>query len=662
MAVVYLGYDTALHIYRAIKVLAPHISHKKDLRERFENEARAMAQLAHPNVVAVHDIDFAGDHPYIVMELLRGGTAWEWVLENGPMPPRMAIELLLPVLEALGAAHAAGVIHRDIKPQNILLTHRGRPKVTDFGIARVSKVLEIETMTRTGAVMGTWSYMAPEQRISARDVDGRADVYAIGATLLALIKGESPFDLYAAELDRSLLAGLPDPVADIVGRAGRYAPSDRYADLSEMAEAFQAALQLLEPLPEGVPTLARKLPLPTLGGPLSQPPAPSSSADSIADVAAEPVADVATDETFHTEDDTFQAEDDTLQADADTLQADADTLQAEEDTLQAKDTLQAEDVSLEPPAPPVAPLKLRRTSPGRIAAIITAGTALLGLAAITLGPSLFSDAVTAEPAPASAPPPPLTSPVTADTENSGQPLLSEQTTEEPQPPELDTPESEAPSLSKAEQKAKQMEDKKAEILEKSKLLVGIIGTRGENSSGQTVEDVFADSDGDFQSLDEALAGVGGVELASGGDVSSKGVQMKGQTSRDLGASAPNVLTRGDTSKPDSAKVAAPKASLTLGKIEIGSGESSDAIRGVLRAKQGQIKYCYEKQLKESPKLRGRVVVAVSISGGKVAAVVIDENSTGDSELGRCITSKIRRWRFPAEVSDTIYLPFVLATH
>jgi len=288
MATVYLGYDTALRVHRAIKILAPHIAHKKNLRDRFENEARTMARLTHANVVAVQDVGQDGAQSFIVMELIQGGTPWDWVEDHGPMPARMVLDLLVPVLDALGAAHDAGVVHRDIKPQNILLTHRGRPKVTDFGIARVSKALEIDTMTRTGMAMGTWGYMAPEQRRSARDVDGRADVYAVGATFWALIKGESPVDLFAAEMDRRMLAGIPEPVAEIISRATRYVADDRYADVFEMQDACRAAIPLIDPLPDDIPPLAQKRELPFAGSIHSRPPASTPGVP-------------ATDETFHTD-------------------------------------------------------------------------------------------------------------------------------------------------------------------------------------------------------------------------------------------------------------------------------------------------------------------------------------------------------------------------
>ncbi len=146
----------------------------------------------------------------------------------------------------------------------------------------------------------------------------------------------------------------------------------------------------------------------------------------------------------------------------------------------------------------------------------------------------------------------------------------------------------------------------------------------------TMIDVFADSDGNFMSLSEALEGVGGVELAQGGG------------------------------SPDVDEIAAPRGTVKLDEFATSTSESADTIRRVLRAKQRLIKYCYEKQLKVNPRLTGRVVTTLSISAGKVTSVEIGENSTGDSELGKCIVGWIRRCRFPKETTEVVQLPWVLA--
>ena len=253
MAVVYKAWDSRLRVERAIKILSPQVARRASLRKRFENEARTMARLAHPNIVSVTDVIQESDRFFMVMELVTGGTLWDWVTTHGRMPSRLALEHLVPVLDAMGAAHAAGVIHRDIKPQNIMLTAEGQPKVTDFGIAHVQDLLNTSSLTRTGSVMGTWGYMAPEQRQSARDVDGRSDVYALGATLYAVVTADLPVDLFAAAQDEDVLGRVPEELHLLVRKATRYRADDRYQDVHEMAAACATILHDLPKLPQGTP-------------------------------------------------------------------------------------------------------------------------------------------------------------------------------------------------------------------------------------------------------------------------------------------------------------------------------------------------------------------------------------------------------------------------
>ncbi len=255
MAVVYRAFDTRLQVERAIKVLAPAVARQAHLRARFETEARTMAALSHPNITLVHDIGLEGELIYMVMELLEGGSLWDWVQCHGPMPPRLALEALTPVLPAVAAAHKAGVVHRDIKPHNIMLTDAGEPRLTDFGIAHVQNPLASRHLTRTGSVIGTWGYMAPEQRHSAKTVDERSDVYALGATLYAICTGEVPVDLFASDEADEVLAGLPAPIVELIRGATAYRSDDRYQSPEAMGEAMTAALPELPPVPEGTPSL-----------------------------------------------------------------------------------------------------------------------------------------------------------------------------------------------------------------------------------------------------------------------------------------------------------------------------------------------------------------------------------------------------------------------
>jgi serine/threonine-protein kinase len=246
MATVYAVEDVRLGVQRAVKVLNPALSEQLQVRTRFIAEARTMASLEHSNIVRVYDVDLDGESPYIVMELLDGGSLVDWLRDNGPMPPRLAVDVLIEILTALQVAHRGGVIHRDIKPHNVLLTASGDVKVTDFGIARSTQPDQDAELTRTGTIMGTWAFMAPEQRTDAKNVDPRADLYATGATLCALVTDRTPSDLFAADLDSGILSDVPSVLHAFIKKATRYRREDRFADVDEM---LQAAVALREQLP-----------------------------------------------------------------------------------------------------------------------------------------------------------------------------------------------------------------------------------------------------------------------------------------------------------------------------------------------------------------------------------------------------------------------------
>ncbi len=270
MAAVYLAYDKRLRVECAVKVLSPEFAAKPELRRRFETEASTMARLRHFHIAAVYDVGDDDGSPYLVMELVPGGSLNDYVEDNGPLPPRMAAEVCISVLTALQVAHDNGVIHRDIKPHNVLLGRDGSAKVTDFGIARVQSD-ESPSMTRTGSVMGTWAYMAPEQRAGSRGIDGRADVYSTGAMLMDLLTDQAPADLFMCEMHPKMLDGVPDLLRPIIQRAVRYLPAERYATARDMGLALSAVLAELPTIPEGHPPLGAKVRAPTA------PTAPSSS-------------------------------------------------------------------------------------------------------------------------------------------------------------------------------------------------------------------------------------------------------------------------------------------------------------------------------------------------------------------------------------------------
>jgi serine/threonine-protein kinase len=238
MATVYRAYDRRLQCERAIKVLAPALSERTSIRNRFIAEARMMARLQHPNIVHVDEVVFDEGPVYMVMEMVRRGSLTDILRHHGAMPPRLASAVLQPVLQALAVAHQAGIIHRDIKPHNILMTETGIPKLTDFGIAQIRGTTT--SNTRTNTMMGTLAYMAPEQRSSARRVDGRSDVYSVGATLYTLATLKEPHDIFAQELQSELLAGVHEELATIIRNATRYKPEERYQSARDMLASLRA--------------------------------------------------------------------------------------------------------------------------------------------------------------------------------------------------------------------------------------------------------------------------------------------------------------------------------------------------------------------------------------------------------------------------------------
>jgi serine/threonine protein kinase len=257
MAKVYQAWDERLQVGRAIKILNGTLTRSKVIQERFLTEARTMARLHHPNIVGIHDIVDSADCPYIVMELVAGGSLSDWCKRHGPMPPRMACKATLATLAALDVAHESGVIHRDIKPHNILITRNGVAKVTDFGIAQIQDDSS-PSLTKTGSTMGTLGYMAPEQRINAREVDPRADIYATGATLWSLLRNAQPLDLFLMPMGKAehMRQDIPDVLADIISKACFYDIEDRYPSALAMAEALEQAVAQLEEDPETPPLIS----------------------------------------------------------------------------------------------------------------------------------------------------------------------------------------------------------------------------------------------------------------------------------------------------------------------------------------------------------------------------------------------------------------------
>jgi serine/threonine protein kinase len=269
-ALVYRAWDRETSEWRAIKMLMPEFAKRSTLVQRFEREGDTMKRLLdHPNICRVFDTGTEGDRVWLAMEYAEGGSVINWVERYGPMPPQMATRVAVALCKGIAYAHGEGVIHRDVKPHNLLVDRDGQCKVTDFGIAQI---LERTRVTMTGTVMGTIGYIAPEQHESAKHADQRADVYSIAATIYTLVHGEAATHLFMAE-DRDF-DGIPDPLALIIRKGAQYRREARYRSVAEMQQAFEETLDLLAPDPPSTPPLVEPglgLPAPSRGAPSPAP-------------------------------------------------------------------------------------------------------------------------------------------------------------------------------------------------------------------------------------------------------------------------------------------------------------------------------------------------------------------------------------------------------
>ena len=230
MGVVYRGIQLNLDRPVAIKLLAPHLAADSAFAERFAREARALARLSHPNIVAVYDFGQAGSFFYLVMELVNGANL-RHVMYGGHIEPKQALEVVSQICDALQYAHNEGFVHRDIKPENILLDKRGRVKIADFGLAKLlGKAPSDVSLTATQEVMGTLHYMAPEQIEGTKTLDHRADIYSLGVVFYELLTGELPIGRFAPSKKVEIDVRLDE----VVLRALEKEPEQRYQHASEV--------------------------------------------------------------------------------------------------------------------------------------------------------------------------------------------------------------------------------------------------------------------------------------------------------------------------------------------------------------------------------------------------------------------------------------------
>jgi serine/threonine protein kinase len=257
-----------------VKVLHSHLAADAEFLERFRREAVAAARLAHPNIVAVFDTGVDEGTAFIVMELVRGSTLRELLVQQGGVRPARAVQVAVQVADALQYAHGHGTVHRDVKPGNVLITDEARVKVTDFGIAKAAEAAPGTDLTQTGAIVGTARYLSPEQ-VNGAPQDGRSDVYSLGVVLYEMLCGRPPYtgdtELAIAMQHvnarpvspRLFRAGIPRSLEAVVLKAMATSPGDRFDTAGDMRAAL-AAIDLVDddaaPMvtrdatpPEGIP-------------------------------------------------------------------------------------------------------------------------------------------------------------------------------------------------------------------------------------------------------------------------------------------------------------------------------------------------------------------------------------------------------------------------
>ncbi len=244
MGAVYAATQKSLERRVAIKILPPEMGQDMAFVDRFHQEARLLARLQHPHIVAVHDFGRnASGHLFIVMEYVEGTSLLD-VMKQGQMPLSKVLEVITQVCEALQFAHDHGVIHRDIKPTNILLDVWGRARVADFGLAKLAASSQhATTQSRSGMVMGTPGYAAPEQRRAEADLDHRADIFSVGVTLYELLTGHLPVGVFEPPSKKS---DAPVVLDKVVTRALRERPADRYQRASDMRQAIAKVTEQME--------------------------------------------------------------------------------------------------------------------------------------------------------------------------------------------------------------------------------------------------------------------------------------------------------------------------------------------------------------------------------------------------------------------------------
>jgi len=243
MGVVYLARDTQLDRRVALKFLGTMVDHSEEFRQRFVREAKAAAKVSHPNIVAIYDIGSQEGSAYIAMEYVEGTSLTRYLADKGRLPLREAANLTLQICSAVHAIHEQGIVHRDIKPDNILIGRGGLIKVMDFGLAKIKDM----RLTAPGMVMGTPCYMPPEQ-IRGEETDARSDIYALGLVFYELFTGKTAFSegnvinrqLYEMPAPpRAIVPELPESLEHIIMKCVAKKPEERFASCQELATTLR---------------------------------------------------------------------------------------------------------------------------------------------------------------------------------------------------------------------------------------------------------------------------------------------------------------------------------------------------------------------------------------------------------------------------------------
>ncbi|RYG73786.1 serine/threonine protein kinase [bacterium] len=273
MGTVYLATDN-IQRQVAVKALRPQLTHDENRLDRFRSEAVALGRLHHPNIASLFHLLEENDNLYMVMEFVDGQTLDDLISQNGALPPRLALDILVDGLQGFEHAHSRGVIHRDIKASNLMVSAEGTTKIMDFGIARMDGAARL---TQAGRQIGTLEYMSPEQ-VQGGEQDARSDIYSLGILLFELLTGRVPFtdasdfELMRAHLEkapasiRHFVPSLPAALDDVIAKALAKDPNDRFQNVTELRSALEAialdlpvTAALSTPPPVTIPTRSTSL-------------------------------------------------------------------------------------------------------------------------------------------------------------------------------------------------------------------------------------------------------------------------------------------------------------------------------------------------------------------------------------------------------------------